>query len=66
MAKEVVEEAADEGLNLPNLDVAKASKVGMDKDKSWNVSVVVETRSQVKHWTEEFSLPSKTSEMTDR
>ena len=32
--KEVVDEAAEDGFNLPSLDEAKASKVGMDKLRS--------------------------------
>lgn len=37
----------------------------MGKERSWNVSSLHETRSQVKHCTEDSSLPSKTSLIID-
>lgn len=37
----------------------------MGKERSWNVSSLHETRSQVRHCTDDRSLPSKTSLMID-
>ena len=39
---------------------------GIGNDKSWNVSVVVDTLSQVKHCTDDINFPSKTSVITER
>lgn len=44
----------------------KWSRPGMGNDKSWKVSSRVDTRSQVKHWTDDRSFPSNMSLIIER
>ena len=41
------------------------SDVGMGSDKSWNVSMVLDTLEQVRHWTLDWSVPSNMSVTID-